>query len=535
VIPLNYLSRRKVVVLTGLIFALALIAGMVILSPDKSTGPETTAAAKAAAPHAPAATSAPQTNGGDWAVRIAGASLADFRRLAQEAMQLEDSSERVRILTDVLAAWLNRDPRDFRRYFDTLEVLAAMNDEQRALITAALKGSLTQLTAEAAMSDHVLSIVERFIAMLAKSDPEEALRWANQWLLNDARDNALVSVARETARLNSAQAIAVTASIQNQLRKMQAQAAIAEVWSETDIDAALAWVETLPTPTDRALAMNAALVTVAQTDPSLAASKLADAAHRMSRDYGDRRRADLAAAGLTEADEANDSATFREMVEAGTISPPTSPDVELLADAGRVIAARLAALDPADAVAWVESLGNNFLELKSLTGLFAGWAKTAPEAALALYNQRFRQYPEMLGTIFENWATAAPDRAASGAMTIPDPALRQVAIGSMIDHWTRTGEAEAAARFVEELPASDRTDSVHLALSGALAQTSPEAAWKQASMIADDATRYRAMKSAFAVLASERPSVAASLLPSSNLPAKYADRLREMLSATGEK
>jgi hypothetical protein len=43
------------------------------------------------------------------------------------------------------------------------------------------------------------------------------------------------------------------------------------------------------------------------------------------------------------------------------------------------------------------------------------------------------------------------------------------------------------------------------------------------------------MKSAFAVLASEKPNVAATLLPSSNLPAKYADRLREMLSAIGEK
>lgn len=467
----------------------------------------------------------------DWTARIAAASLRDLRALIQEALRLENAEQRVRVLAEIISAWMNRDARDFRRYFDTLEVLALMNAEQRDVITAALKIALTKLSAEAAMSDHVLSIVERFIGMLAKSDPAEALRWANEWLMNDARDNALVSVARAFAATQPQQAISVAGQIGNALRKMQAQAAIAEAWSKTEPEKALGWASSLPQPTERAMALNAALLSIAQTDPGTAASRLTTAQQQLAQEYAARRQADLANAGMTEADLANDPATYKEMLASGAISPSTSPDIELLADAARVIASKLAEMKPADALAWADSLGSDFLKLKSMTGLVAGWARTEPEAAFAFYQQRLSQFDEVMTAVFENWSSVSPEQAASGARQINDPAKREVAMETVVSRWASTGDVMQAAAFVDSLPLAERSDAIQLALVQALESVSPELAWKRATMITDETLSFRALKSTFAVLASEQPSLAKSLLASARLPQRYADRLTDMLRA----
>jgi hypothetical protein len=104
---------------------------------------------------------------------------------------------------------------------------------------------------------------------------------------------------------------------------------------------------------------------------------------------------------------------------------------------------------------------------------------------------------------------------------------------TVVSRWASTGDVVQAAAFVDRLPPAERTDMIQLALAQALEPVSPELAWKRATMISDETLSFRALKSAFAVLASEQPSVAKSLLATTRLPQRYADRLMDMLQSAG--
>src|SRR5262249_53527284 len=155
------------------------------------------------------------------------------------------------------------------------------------------------------------------------------------------------------------------------LRRMQAFAAVGEIWAQTDPIAALAWARVL-SPTESAMAMNAIVAAMARQDASAAAAQLAGAERAMADEYEARYRADLASMHLTEADLANDEEKYFEMLEAGEVPPPTSSDVELMSDAARVVARTLAEQGPAAAVAWAEALENDTLRLNAAKGALTG-------------------------------------------------------------------------------------------------------------------------------------------------------------------
>jgi hypothetical protein len=281
------------------------------------------------------------------------------------------------------------------------------------------------------------------------------------------------------------------------------------------------------------MALNAALTALAQGDPDVAAQRLASAERSMAEEYAQRYRHDLAAMGLTEADLANDRERYLELLAAGEVPPPTSSDVELMGDAARVAAQKLALEGPEAAIAWAESLDNEILWLNAMKGAVAGWSQTDPAAAAAYVAAHHPQYPEIVTALYDGWAGSDPAEAAAGTRLLQDASLRAAATDAVVQAWAADDPAQAAA-WVDGLPAAERTDAVLLAVVSGLSAVDPVAAWTRALAIQDPSLQYRGLKAAFSTIVTWQPEVARELLASATLSDTATERLQDLLAAVGQ-
>jgi len=463
-----------------------------------------------------------------WKDRIGSYTAKDFQALAEAAIDISDPARRQTILAQVLTAWLKSDARSFHKYFMALEV--SNESAKLGLLAAALKPALAELAENIPTSDTLKEIVRRMIAHLARDNPRDALEWASIWLKGDTHDSALVQIMRPLAEQDPARALRELANISSPLRHMQALAAIGGAWAKTEADAAAAWAAQIPAPTDRAMAMNAVLLSIAQNNPAEAATRLADAESIMLEEYLLNYRASLAALNLTEADLANDPDSYMEMRNAGSLPPPNSPDVELMGEAARVIASKLANNDPAAGANWAEALESEYLKLTAMKGALAGWSRSEPQAAVEYFTANYTQSTEILSSLFSTWATSDPGAAASGVSLLDNATNRSIATETVAKTWA-TVDPAGAARWIDQLPQAQQTDQARLAVATALSPTNPQEAWNRGLEIMDASTQYKALKTALSEMVSVDPSAARALLASAQLSATNVSRLSELLLA----
>ncbi len=467
----------------------------------------------------------------DWNKRIAETKAGDFRALIEEAMRIADPKLRDEIIASIIDKWLVEDIQSFTKYWASLEVEGA--DDKLAILASALEKSLTKLDPERAASDEIFVIVQRLISHLAGTDPDKALEWAKKWLLEDTMEQALVSVARNMAKTDVQKALAVIDDMKSPLRRGQALAAVGGIWAARDLQAASDWARGLINPVERALTMNSVLLVAAKENSASAAAVLQSVAQEINEQYLHERATDLAANGLTEADLANDPDTYREMLESGSISAPYSPDVELMADAGKVIGSKLAETDGTGAVDYADSLATDYLQLKTLVGVLEGWAKTDPVAAVSYLNQNHPINTDLFSSLYASWAAADPAAAAEGTQLVRDPALRSQALETVVGTWGVRGDPQALVHFLGNLPTSEYTDSVRLAAANAISHELPATAWDIAQGISSENVQFRGLKTAFSILVVQDPAHAGRLLGSAttSLPDNTSARLQDMLDA----
>jgi hypothetical protein len=526
------MMRRNLLAACGLI-VLLLALGLVFYV--RSRNAELAAIAPAAVPapgldsaSPPGTAPAPQPMDLDsWKTRIAQAE--DLSALMKEALLIADADLKQAVVASLIDRWLLVDAKGFIKFINALEV--GGDRASLAVMALALQESLTRLSPETAGSDEILTVVQRLISWLASTDPIKALEWAQRYLLEDTLDQALVTIARGLTRSDVPAAIRIAEGIQSPLRRSQAMAAVGTGWAARNPTEALKWVVSLKNHAERALALNAVLLVTAGRDLPVAARSLSGEARFINEQYVRDRAARMAAAGVTEADLANDPESYREMLESGAIPPPSSPDIELLAGAGRVIASKLASDSAAEGVRWAEALEGDYLKLTSLSGALDSWGKTDPEAALAFVSQNYPANNDLHTSVYRAWATADPRAAAEAAQQIGDPYRRTVVMENVIKVWAAAGEANAAADFLGTLPVSPSTDAASSALAAALSHQQPERAWQIARGISNESAQYRAHKSAFAVLVTRDPDAAGQLLHATTLPAQTRQLLSDMLSA----
>ncbi len=495
-----------------------------------SERPSAVAQSVATAKDGSAATAGP-TSGRDWtrwADGVASFTGAEFQSLIEEALAGLAPAERSTILGEILAAWLKTDARSFNKYFMALEVANAA--EKLDSIVAALKLALPRVAGDIARSPALQEIVRRFMAHFARNDPAEALSWATAWLTGDPLDSAFVQIIGPLAVRDAALARARVDDLKAPLRRMQALAAVGGNWAKGDAAAAASWAAEIAAPTERAMTMNAVLLTLAQTNSADAATRLAANARVMVDEYGVGYRNALAAANLTELDVANGSEAYRDLLHDGAVPPPNSPDVELMADAARVIAQKLAQDSPSTATAWAASLDNEFLRLNAMKGALSGWIAREPAAAINHYQAGYGRYHDILTSLYDTWTASDPVAASAGVALLQDQVHRTLATQSVARGWA-AADAASAARWLDATPVGDRSDDARFAIVTALAPDHPVDAWNRALDIGDPKSQYRALKFAFGSLLTVEPAQARGLLQTTQLPETTTERLSEMLRA----
>lgn len=465
----------------------------------------------------------------EWLDLTASTETSELRSLMERAMQISDASLRNEIITSITERWLRDDISGFNKYWFALEVDGA--DGKLAMVALALQSALSNLTPELAASDEIYVVVQRLISHLSGTEPEKALEWAKRWLLDDAQESALVSVARGMAKTDIQRALNVIDGINSPLRKGQAFAAVAGIWAAQDLDAASKWATGLKNHSDRALAMNSIFITAANQNPEMAASELSSQAREMNAQYLREREADLSSRGISLEAEANDPDTYKEMVEAGTIPPLYSPDVELIGEAVKVVGGKLAETNAGEALDWSNSLETDYLKSKGITGVIESWAKTNPQAAFDYLNKNHPGDTELLTKLYTSWAASDSKAAADSTANIADPQFRSIALESVVKTWALKGNPNEVAEYINQIPAADQTDSVKLAAATAMSQADPHMAWDIAKSISGEKAQLRALNAAFSNLVIQDPGEAGALLESASLSESASSRLREMLDA----
>ncbi len=516
--------RRKNVVI-GFIAIAALAITWIAFRPSASTTPLVTVPPKA--PVSRTVASDLPIDLETWQAMIAESQ--DLHGLMLAAMKIGDADLQQAVVASIIDRWLVVDAAGFIKHLNALEVSG--DKGSLAIVALALQSSLTRLSLESASSDEILVVVQRLISYLASTDPAKALEWARRFLLDDTLDSAVVSIARGMARTDVQAGLRIAESIQSPLRRSQAFAAVGTVWAAQDPVAALTWAVSLKNHSERALTVNAVLLVTARHNPPAAARSLSDQAKRINDQYLQERAAQLAAAGITEADLANDPDSYREMLESGSLPSPTSPDIELMATAGKVIGSKLAGDDALDALAWAESLDGDFLKLTSLSGVLDGWAATDPVAALGWVREKYPDNGDLHTAVFRAWAAGDPAAAAAAAQQIEKPNQRAAILEDVVKVWATKGDSAEATAFVTSLPPSPSTDSASYALATAISYQQPDQAWRIARGIANESAQFRALKSAFSVMVSRDPVAAADTLGATPLPGRTTERLAGILRA----
>lgn len=516
--PRDFL-KPKLLAILGLIAAIALVLGWRWLgsSPNVTSAAPPPGDRPVSSLVSTDSDSQSPTNPGEFADRL------------RSALSIADFEARLKAVSRLVELWLKVDPSGLIKFWDALEV--RQESDALGVLAMALRDALTRIDASMAGSDPILLLVQRLVSHLAGTDPRAALSWARQWLADDARESSLVSVARGMARSDIAASLEVAASILSPLRRSQAYAAVATIWASRDSAAAVAWAAGLTNPSERAQSLNATLLVAARQNPAEAAKTLSLQAAALEADYSQRRTEELAKLGVDEAELANDPESFREMVAAGNITPPTSPDSELMAASGKVIGARLAAAGIPEAMAWADSLASNYLRLTSLSGVVEGWARLDPVAALDFVDLHHSANSDMHTSVYQAWASTDPRAAAEAATRIDDGPFRGSILGMVFKTWAAAGQIDDATAYFRQLPPSPSSDSAGYSLATALSFDHPESAWDIARTIGDETLQMRALRAAYSTLLVRDPDRARALLQNAKLPAASTQRLAQMLGA----
>ena len=476
----------------------------------------------------------------DWKKRIAKAGPADFAALMREVMGIRDTALRAKVASALVAKWVSVDLTGFIAFVDETEVDDDGADALWEVLAPALASALPTLSDEVASREELGEVVRRLIEYSARKNPDQALAWAKQWLLDDALESALATISGEMIKKSPEKALQVLKDIHTSVRRVDAINAIASVYGTTHPKEATAWAKSLEIPAERPYAMDAVLVARSEVEPEASSKEFVDFREKMQAAYAVERNADMAKMGMTDIDEkahANgEPLTPEEAMDSELLPSREDPQIRLLDDAVKAIAENWAASDPAKALQWSESLPVA-LKDDAVTSALTGWASQNPSAAYDYYMKNHATDVAPAAPIFEAWAEAEPTQAAAQASQMADPALREQAVNGVVSGWLdSSADRSALDAWVDKLPRKQERDMANSQIAEATSYDEPNVAWQRATAIQDLQTRRGALKSAFASLVESDPGQARALLTAAtNLTPDETNRLNRMLNAVTSK
>ncbi|MDD5199857.1 MAG: hypothetical protein PHC88_08640 [Terrimicrobiaceae bacterium] len=453
---------------------------------------------------------------------------------------MRDPTLRAQVAKLLVAKWVSVDLTGFIAFVDETEVDDdGEADSLWALLAPALAGALPTLSDDVASRPELNEVVRRLIEYSARKNPVQALAWAKQWLLDDALESALATIAGEMIKKSPEQALAVLEQIHTSVRRVDAISAIAAVYGTTHPGEATAWAKGLAIPAERPYAVNAVLAARAEIEPEAASKEFIDFREKMVAAYSVERAAEMARMGVSDIKEHKNGEplTPEEAMDSETLPGRDDPQIGLLDDAAMAIARNWAAADPAKAIQWSESLPTGRMKDDVIQSALTGWASRQPDAAYAYYKKNYSSDAAPAQPIFEAWAQVEPAQAAEQASQLTDPALREKAVSGVVSGWLDGSTDQGAlAAWVDKLPGKQERDNANSQIAEATSYDEPGTAWQRATAIQNQSTRREALKSAFASLVESDPGQARTLLAEAkNLTPDETNRLNKMLDAATPK
>jgi|GEM_PF-1046651 len=474
-----------------------------------------------------------------WKARIAAAGSKDFAKMMREILGIQDPALRATVATALVAKWVNVDLPGFIAFVDETEVNDDGNaDSLWAVLAPALASALPTLSDEAASRPELSEVVRRLIEYSARKNPEQALAWAKQWLMDDTLESALATIAGEMIKKSPEQALQVFQEIHSSVRRVDAISAIAAVYGATHPAEATTWAKTLESPAERPYAMNAVLVARAEIEPEASAQEFVDFRSKMETAYAAERTAEISKMGMPDIKPhaAGEPLTPEEAMDSEVLPSRDDPQIGLLDDAAKAIAENWAETDPAKALQWSQSLPPA-LQGDVLQSALTGWASHDPAAAYAYYLKNDSSDAAPAQPIFNAWAQREPEQAAAQAGQLTDPAVREKAISGVVSGWLDgSGDKSGLAAWVDKLPRQQERDDANAQLADADSYDEPTKAWQRATTIQNQSVRRDVLRSSFASMVESDPDQARAMLTQArNLTPDETIRLNKMLNAVTSK
>jgi hypothetical protein len=442
---------------------------------DKSAAPSATANSGVKRASSATTPAKQPVNYEEWTAEINSAKQESYPALMDGVLRVKDAALRSRVAEFLLVKWLNADRGSYLEYLDQLEGSADEGKDAWPILVPAFVKAVPQLDEKAASSADLEETVQWMTDYYAEQDAPAALEWAKKWLLGDAQESAMATIAGQLSKTSLEQAIAVANGLKSPNARIDAMSNIGSELGKKDPQKALAWAQSLTDNAEKSAAIEEVMWSMSDSDPAAAASQMAK------------------------------------------INNP-----ELLQNIGGTIAESLADKNPAQALQWAEAIPAGAAQDEAVSGALSGWAKTDPKAAFGYFQSKHLTNGDAAEGVFEQWATNKPEDAAAQARQIADPALREHAVTGVVNGWLNDEDSQPVEQWVDQLPAGHERDVASAAIVDALSVNDPQPAWDRALTIKDSQVRQEAVLSAFSGLAQSDPEAAKLVL---NTPAlSPADR-----------
>jgi hypothetical protein len=430
-----------------------------------------------------------------WAQRDPAAAAA-------AALALPGGQLRANALKGVVSGWVVQDPAAALAWANALPSGSTRTGTVGAVLIALAAqdpaAAVSYLGSTTSPQQHD-AFVQTIAESWARQDPAAAFAWIDQSFTGAQHDALAMTILKQAAAAGVADS-AILAKIPTTPSFDQNVAELVTYWQIQDPQAALAWLQTLPAPTDAdgIRARNSAYTTIVNqmcsSDPAGAAA----------------------------------------LLQSLPPSPPVSdsgmnfgPNMSYAS-----VAANWAQNDPAAAFAWIQQLPDGPARESAVDSLISTLAASDPKAAAdyALQLPPGDSRTESLTAVIKGWSAQDPAQAATLLSDLPEGKPLDRASAGLATTWAQQDPA-AAAQWVNTLSDGSARDGAVKSLVTAEFSADPSSAFTWASSVSDPTAQFNLVKNVVQQWAAKDPAAATTAAQNYEQSAGLTDQQSASLAA----
>ena len=341
-----------------------------------------------------------------------------------------------------------------------------------------LSAMLAALEREA-FPDRKEEMLASLVSWIQAGDIEAALNFLGKKKSSDLAFEVQDRILQRVAEIDPEKAANVAWGLSGEGR-WDSVGAVVGAWADTNLKAAVAWVDRLPEGNDKRNAVLSVAVELSRSEPETALDLVCRLPVSRERD-------------------------------------------DLIAYA----AAQWATLDPSKASTWAVDVAEGPLRERLLAMIATAWGDQDPVAAASLALDTLppgKPQSDAVVGIVQRWTQQNPESASAWVSAFPEGELRNVVVENFIKLWAQR-DPRAAGDWLNTMAAGPGRDSGLRAFAEQIGPQSPRTAAKWASAITDPQMRVAQLEMTSRIWMQSDPSAARDWILKSSIPLEVRDRL----------